>query len=282
MPQPAPARPGARPNTVTLAAGAMMLAVLITVGMVVVTIANMTSVLNKFSDIPQSTVDTIEPLFKGVEIASIVVYMLFAVAVALLALGNLRGKRGTWIATFVVSGLFVLCGFCGMLSNGTGGNFGGSANANGLNTNDLLPDWSYPVTMVLDVLLIAAHAAAIVLLAVRPSSAFFNANRKSPTADPGYPGMPAGPGMPPAGPAPGYGVPGQPPAGPGYGQGPEATTYGTGPIGGPSYGTDPGPGPTSGPGYGAPGQPPTSGPGYGPGQPPASGPGPGGPGQPGW
>ncbi|BCJ39070.1 hypothetical protein Athai_65730 [Actinocatenispora thailandica] len=247
----------------TAAAACMLAAVLVNV----VTVAISLLAIARISDwmaaqgVSQSTVDSATSIFKVIQVVSIIIYLLLAVTIVLLALGNLRGKRGTWIATFVISGLFVVCGFCGVL-----GNLTNTATTSNVDTSSMMPGWYVPVSTLLAVLLVLCHGAAIVLLAIKQSSQYFT--KKAPAGPgPNHPSYPGGPvGGYPAAPDQGYAAPspygdqtsyGDP--GTGYG-----SAYGTPPASGPGYG---GP-PASGPGYGGP---PASGPGYG--GPPQSGPG---------
>lgn len=161
-PPPATTTPGTRPVAVTRAARALLVAVLLTVGIAATAMVSSVVAFDRYeSSYSRRTLDT----FRDVEVAAAVGYLILALVVAALAWGILRGRRGTWIATFVVSGLCVSFGFCGLLN--------------------LLPAWSELVSLVLNLLLVAAHATAIVLLASRPSREFFTARRAAADADRG-------------------------------------------------------------------------------------------------
>ncbi len=276
---------GGRPITVTAAVACMLAAVVVNLGQVAVSVLAITRIGDWMAaqGLSQSTVDSATNVFKVAQVISIIIYLLLSITIVVLALGNLRGKRGTWITTFVISGLFVVCGFCGAI-----GSLSNTATTSNIDTSSMMPGWYMPVSIVLAVLLVLCHGVAIVLLAIKQSSQYF-AKKVPGGPAPSYPGSPAG-GYP-AAPDPGYGTAPNPYGDqtgygdPGYGAGPG---YGAPPASGPGYGGPPasGPGyggpPASGPGYGAPpasgpgyGGPPQSGPGYG--GPPQSGPGYGGP-----
>ncbi len=180
---PAPSR--TRPTTVTAAVGFMILAVLLMLVSVAVSIVVISTLSSKFDDMAGQTGGAnFGTIFKITQVVTIVLYLLVSVTIMLLAVGNLRGRNGTRIASWVISGLFALCGLCGSLSV-----FGTGMGTSSVDTYALMPSWYKPVSLSLAVLMMLAHIGVIILLALPKSNAFF---RKQPAGqpqmpDPGYP-----------------------------------------------------------------------------------------------
>jgi hypothetical protein len=185
MPLAQPA-PGGRPTTVTAAVGAMMAAVVVSLVSVAISVIAMPKLAAQFDSLSGDT-GTMKTVFKVSQVISIVFYILVAVLIVFLAIGNLRGKQGTRIATWVVSGLFLLCGICGTLSTLSGAGY-----TSGTATGDIynaIP-WYRPVSLVVTLLLLATHGAAIVLLALKPSNEYFQRNKAAQQAAQSYPPYP--------------------------------------------------------------------------------------------
>jgi hypothetical protein len=64
----------------------------------------------------QSDIDGLAGLAWGTVIAGAVLAVLFGALLIALGVGNLRGRNGARIATWVVSGLGLFCGCCGLLA----------------------------------------------------------------------------------------------------------------------------------------------------------------------
>ncbi|HEX5740673.1 MAG TPA: hypothetical protein VFY17_03850 [Pilimelia sp.] len=148
----------------------------------------------------------------------VVVLLLFGAVLAVLAAFVNRGRNGARIGVWVLGGLTVCCGTLGALSDGL-------TMATGLsdgNTQaflDALPGWYTPTTTALRILGVLCMLAAVVLLALPASHAYFRPQPAglAPAYPPPYPagGAPYGAGAPPY-PA------GPPPAGAPYSGGPTA------------------------------------------------------------
>lgn len=115
-----PARP--RPTTVTAAAAIMIFMGLAGLVNAVVGLAAIGGVVDRFRDAAQATgasesdIDSMARIAWGTVIAAAVLAVLFAVLLIVLAVGNLRGRGGARIATWIVSGLGLFCGCCGLLA----------------------------------------------------------------------------------------------------------------------------------------------------------------------
>ena len=179
-----------RPTTVTAAVGCMILAVLLMLVSVAVSIVLISTLSDKFDAMAGgSGAPNFGTIFKYIQIGTIVLYLLVSVTIMALAVGNLRGRNGTRIATWVISGLFALCGLCGSLST-----FGSGMGTSSVDTYALMPTWYKPVSVSLAVLMMLAHAGVIILLALPKSNAFFRQAKaaQQQVPNPGYPGYPAG------------------------------------------------------------------------------------------
>jgi len=115
-----PARP--RPATVTAAAAIMIFMGLAGLVNAVVGLAAIGGVVDRFRDAAQATgasesdIDGMARLAWGTVIAAAVLAVLFAALLIALGVGNLRGRNGARIATWIVSGLGLFCGCCGLLA----------------------------------------------------------------------------------------------------------------------------------------------------------------------
>jgi hypothetical protein len=103
------------------------------------------------------------------------------IALLVLAIGNLRGRKGARVGTWVLGGLFLLCALCGSIGNGgvTSGLIGQDPNKV-LVAGNLYPSWYAPTTIALDVMLTVLYAAVITLLALPASNRFFKVVRLPP------------------------------------------------------------------------------------------------------
>jgi hypothetical protein len=116
----APARP--RPATVTAAAAIMIFMGVAGLVYAVVGLAAVGGVVDRFRDAAQATgasqsdIDGLAGVAWGTVIAGAVLSVLFAVLLVTLGVGNLRGRNGARVATWIVSGLGLFCGCCGLLA----------------------------------------------------------------------------------------------------------------------------------------------------------------------
>jgi hypothetical protein len=118
---------------------------------------------------------------KATMVVSIVVYLAITIALLVLAVGNLRGRKGARVGTWVLAGLFLLCALCGSIGNGsaTAGFIDQDPNKV-LVAGDLYPSWYTPGTIALDVVLTVLYAVLITLLALPASNRFFKVERLPP------------------------------------------------------------------------------------------------------
>ncbi|MQA27154.1 MAG: hypothetical protein GEU94_17200 [Micromonosporaceae bacterium] len=133
--------------------------------------------------------------------------LVVAVGLALLGLFNLRGSNGARVTTWVVVGLFLLCGVCGLLLQGVSGvtpiGGGGDPDSERLARamEAATPSWYNSVSVGVALVDVLAYVAIVVLLALPAANEFFR--KPAPQWEP-----PADYLTPPAGPAPG--APGAP------------------------------------------------------------------------
>jgi len=115
-----PNRP--RPATVTTAAAIMIFMGAAGLVNAVVGLAAIGGVVDRFREAAQATgasesdIDGLAGVAWGTVIAGAVLAVLFAALLIALGLGNLQGRNGARIATWVVSGLGLFCGCCGLLA----------------------------------------------------------------------------------------------------------------------------------------------------------------------
>ncbi|MEU3452666.1 hypothetical protein ABZ671_03545 [Micromonospora sp. NPDC006766] len=165
-------------------------------------------------------IDTVVSLLRASTVLSAVIGVLMALVLVGLALGLLSGRRGARVFTWVIAGLGLFCGCCGLavlvgqraapLRLGDGEQV--TADLLGL-VGDAYPAWWIPLNAAASVAQVIGYLLVAGLLVLPGAAAFYR--RPSPTG----PTPPAGP-RPPAGPAPGsgpaYGPP-PPSAPPAYG-----------------------------------------------------------------
>jgi hypothetical protein len=138
---------------------------------------------------------------------SAVVEVLIVALFVILAVFVLRGKNAMRITTWVVAGLGVLCTLCGVAGNGVATTMSnqqnGVSNQDTAALKDAVPGWARGTTLTVDVLVLVALIAVIILLTLSASNAYFR--KPAPTMMVGYP---AYPGYPPV--FPQAGAPGSP------------------------------------------------------------------------
>ncbi|GAA4217144.1 hypothetical protein [Actinocatenispora rupis] len=171
MPPPQQPGPGERPTTVTAAGGLQMFTVLLSLVTAALALVAMPKLTAAYDTAGVTDTGTFKSIMKVSQVGSMVFYILLAVLIVFLVLGNLRGKQGTRIASFVVSGLYVLCGICGALGTATGAGTSG-----GVDIYAAIP-WYRWISLLLTILLLLAHGGVIVLLALKPSTEFFTRNK---------------------------------------------------------------------------------------------------------
>ncbi|MFG2165183.1 hypothetical protein [Micromonospora chersina] len=237
--------PPRRPGAVVSAAALLLL---MAVGAVAYAVANLlvtAGTVDRFREAARATgagngeIDGVASLLRGSTVLSAVLGVLVALLLVGLALGLLSGRAGARVITWVVAGLGLFCGCCGLavlvgqraapLRLGADDRVTADLLAR---VGDAYPGWWIPVNAAVSVAQILGYLVVAALLTLPTAGAFFH--RRPP--------RPAGP-VPPPGPVPAAPAYGPPPAGPpaaGY-HGPPAPAYGhpspwappTGPVSAP-------------------------------------------------
>ncbi|HKE63617.1 MAG TPA: hypothetical protein VKB59_03085 [Micromonosporaceae bacterium] len=220
-----PVGPRTRPSTVTTTAYLLFANAGLILVNVIVMIATYSRVMNAatdaFRDLDNGP-DAVT-LIRAVTIVLIVIYVLLAVLFVMFAVFVLRGSNAMRIATWVVSGLGVLCLLIGLGSGGLSGRVDSGTDPQervaAQRVTDATAGAPHAITVTVDVIALLLLIAVIILLALPASSAFFR-SMKQPVVAPAYPGAappyesyPSYPTYPATGPAPG--APGQEPPAPG-------------------------------------------------------------------
>ncbi|MEU0155472.1 hypothetical protein [Micromonospora fulviviridis] len=235
-PQQAPPR---RPGAVVSAAALLLL---MAVGAVAYAVANLlvtAGTVDRFREAARGTgagggeIDGVASLLRGSTVLSAVLGVLVALLLVGLALGLLSGRAGARVTTWVVAGLGLFCGCCGLAVLVGQRAAPLRLGADDRVTADLLalvgdayPSWWIPVNAALSVAQLLGYLVVAALLTLPTAGAFFHRRPPRPPAGP----VPA---------APGYGPPAvsTPPAGPpAPGYGPAAPTYGPPVSAAPAYG----------------------------------------------
>lgn len=188
--------PRPRPGVVT-AAGILLYGA---AGLIVAQVIVSASILNRELTATREAFQNLDhgssviSLTRATSIASLVINVIIAVAFAIFAYYNLRGRQGIRIATWVVGGLAVLCYGCGTVGASlgtklsTGTDQDPQIKAATQHVADSLPNWATTAGTVVDGLLFICLLLVIVLLAVPASNAYF---RKPEPPALSYPGFPA-------------------------------------------------------------------------------------------
>jgi hypothetical protein len=114
--------PARRPAPVSAAVSIMILMAAGGLANAVIGLAGMGGVVDRFragatrAGASEADIDSLAGLAWGMVIAGAVLAVVLAALLVTLALGNLRGSNGARIATWVVCGLGLLCGCCGLLA----------------------------------------------------------------------------------------------------------------------------------------------------------------------
>lgn len=228
---PAAADPRQRPGTVTAASYLLYVVSAVQVLSALVALGTLSAqrraVEKAYADYPDLK-DTVSNVTVGAVIGGAVIGLLLAAGFVTLGVLNGRGKNVARIITWVIGGLAVCCLGGGLALGASGAsNFGGGGNTtNAPDPQDVqnavnaeLPSWSSGVTTLLGVIGLVAVLAAIILLLLPSSNAFFRKPDPG-LAIPGYPGEPAyptyptDPGYPGGAPPPSGGLPPADPSGP--------------------------------------------------------------------
>lgn len=218
--------PPRRPGAVVSAAALLLL---MAVGAVAYAVANLlvtAGTVDRFREAARATgagngeIDGVASLLRGSTVFSAVLGVLVALLLVGLGLGLLSGRAGARVTTWVVAGLGLFCGCCGLavlvgqraapLRLGADDRVTADLLAR---VGDAYPGWWIPVNAGVSVAQILGYLVVAALLTLPTAGAFFHRRPPRPAAGPVPP-----PG--PVPPAPAYG----PPA-PGY-HGPPAPGYG--------------------------------------------------------
>ncbi|MDI6102877.1 hypothetical protein QLQ12_30090 [Actinoplanes sp. NEAU-A12] len=243
-PVPNPAAPS-RPVTVTVSSSLLYLVVALQALSAVLALTMMGTVAAAYQDVlgqdPQ--VPDTGAFIRVMLVLTAILYLVIAVGLSVLAFFNNKGKNASRIVTWVFAGLGLCCNAIGLGGSVSSTAMSGTGQG-GFNQRQVeqqvasaMPGWYEGVGLAITVLTVLALLAAIILLALPASNAYFRGpaqwNAGLPfqpypgqpgyPAQPGYPGYPGQPGYPAQ---PGFyaqpGYPQQPYAQPGYPQQPYA------------------------------------------------------------
>lgn len=170
----------ARPSVVTAAVGVQVIVGVVTVLSAILTVVFSQQSVDavvaelKRQDAPQQAIDGSSGTIGTVLGAGM--SAVFAIALLVLAIYNMRGTNGTRIATWILSGVTLLCSVFGiaaasMLGNmSTGGIDMGKAQEAAA---DALPAWYSAYNVAAQVISVVGLIAVVVLLALPAANAFF-------------------------------------------------------------------------------------------------------------
>lgn len=198
MPAAAP-EPRRRPAVVTVASVLMFLVALLTLISSIIALATMNRIIDGFreqaalTDASPADIDAFVNVIQAATIVTALVLMIFALVLAGLAFGNLRGSNTTRVLTLVVCAFGVLCGCCGIFGavGQTGATSFSTDNTDtqtaeelGRALGDAYPDWWLPVNGGLSALQLLGYIVIAILLVLPASNAYF---RKPAPASQGQP-----------------------------------------------------------------------------------------------
>ncbi|MEE6258306.1 hypothetical protein [Plantactinospora sonchi] len=211
--------PQARPVTVTISTYLLYLTALMFVVIAVAGLATIGPTTDILDELYAGTeLEGASGLTTGILVGSGVVNILVGIGLVVLAVLNNGGRNVSRIITWVIGGLGILCclvpGLGGAALGGTLSGIGGSSGDVNVpdpqevqrRLEDAVPGWTTPVSLAATVIGLLALLAAVILLALPASNAYF----RRPAAagwEPPLPGTPY-PGQQP--PYPGQPYPGQP------------------------------------------------------------------------
>lgn len=201
-----------RPAAVTVAASLMILMAAVGLANVIIGLASMNGIVDRFriaaarTDATRSDIDGMVALLRGSLILAAVAGIIVAALLTMLAVGNLRGSNGARIATWIVSGLGLLCGCCGLavVVGQRAVTLTPSGDAQVTEDlfralNDAYPTWWVGLSGGLSAAQAVGYLVIALLLATPAANAFFR--RPAPAQWPRSAG-PARPGIPPSAPPP--------------------------------------------------------------------------------
>jgi hypothetical protein len=182
---PFPAAAGRRPAVVDLAGGLMMLMALFGLVGAITTLIVMNEFVDRFrglaasTDATRSEIDNTATAIQVVSVIVAVVGIVFALVLIGLALGDLRGSNASRIATWVLCGVGVLCGCCGLFGAIAQNNAAFSSGDNrtsedlGRALADASPGWWTALSGGLSVGQALGYIAVAALLALPAANVFF-------------------------------------------------------------------------------------------------------------
>ncbi|SCE71780.1 hypothetical protein GA0074696_0415 [Micromonospora purpureochromogenes] len=207
-PDQAPAR---RPAAVTLAAAVLGLMALAAGAYAVAALLALGGTVDRLRSAAAGTtagpddVDGVVTLLRVTTILSAVLTVLVGLLLIGLAAGLLAGRRGARVATWVVAGLGLLCGCCGLAA--LVGQRAGPLRTDEQSTVELLgllgdayPSWWLPLNGALSVGQVLGYLVVAVLLALPAANGWFGRARPTPPPPPAP--VPYGPYPPPQAPPP--------------------------------------------------------------------------------
>ncbi|GIJ27926.1 hypothetical protein Vqi01_30880 [Micromonospora qiuiae] len=223
-PEQAPAR---RPAVVVLAVAVLAVMALGALGYAVAGLSTVGGTVARFRTAAAGTsadagqVDAVVTLLRGSVMLSAVLSLLAGFLLAGLALGLAAGRPGARVATWVVAGLGLLLGCCGIaalvVQRAAPLDFGDDRVAAELVSlvADAHPSWWIPLTATLSVAQVLGYLVVAALLAIPSANAWFRRSPAPPSVPPpagppaGYPPAPSGYPSAPSGhpPAPSSGYP---------------------------------------------------------------------------
>ncbi|BCB80479.1 hypothetical protein ACFQ1L_05025 [Phytohabitans flavus] len=202
-----PARP--RPATVTAAAAIMIFMGVAGLVNAVVGLAAVGGVVDRFrsaaeaTGASQSDIDGLADVAWGTVIAGGVLSVIFAVLLIALGVGNLQGRNGARIATWIVSGLGLLCGCCGLLAVVSQSALTWNVSTNNQTEDltqaltDAYPDWWIALNGVVSAGQALGYLVVALLLALPASHPYFRREASAvpvpPVTTPPFPTIPPPP-----------------------------------------------------------------------------------------
>lgn len=207
----APANGAARPTTVTVSSYLLMLVAALSVIGAIITLTSIGTLSQAWREVYQGNPELAQASSFAVGAVGVgaAVSLLWAAVLVILAILNNRGRNASRIVTWVLGGLSLCCSGFSLLGNALNnaaamqGTSGAEAEQLQRRLDELTPAWHQPVGLITNTLTLIAMLAALILLALPASNAFF---RKPAAA--GW--MPPGPGSPyPSAPPPYPSYPGQ-------------------------------------------------------------------------
>lgn len=183
---PGPVASPRRPAVVTLAAAVMVVMGIVGLVNALAGLATMQGIVERFRIAAQRTgaspsdIDAISAFAWATVIVAALVGVVLAVLLIVLAVGNLRGSNGARIATWIVCGLGLICGCCGLVVAIGQSAVPVSAAAGDRVTQDLLraltaeyPSWWVWLNAGLSAAQALGYLVVALLLALPAASAFF-------------------------------------------------------------------------------------------------------------